>query len=114
MHPTMTVEEVPLAPRTPVRTCVGCRRRRPQDELLRLARTPWGIRCEAGRRLPGRGAYVCPDPNCIDMTSRRDAGALRRALRGGTADEATLALEGARAMVEAHQVPEGTVRSENA
>jgi uncharacterized protein len=102
------------APRAPVRTCIGCRTRRGKHELLRLARTPEGIRFDPDGRLPGRGAHLCPDETCIDAAARRDAGALRRALRGGSAAEAATALETARRRVVQHQVPDGTVRSENA
>lgn len=52
---------VPAGYRGPVRSCVACRTRRPQGELLRLARTARGFEIDPERRLPGRGAYVCPD-----------------------------------------------------
>lgn len=50
---------------TPVRTCVGCRRRRPKAELLRLVRRADG-RVDADRVAAGRGAYVCADPECLE------------------------------------------------
>ncbi|MFA9444722.1 YlxR family protein [Egicoccus sp. AB-alg6-2] len=121
------VKEVPLvreAPRHPVRTCVACRAARPQPQLLRLARTPDGIRFDTSGRLPGRGAYLCPEPPCLDAAARRGATGLRRALRGGTEAEALAALAAIRARSNApdrgpdedvqHQVPDGTVRSDNA
>jgi hypothetical protein len=40
--------------RPPVRTCVGCRRARPQAELLRIVRTPDG-RVEPDPERRGRG-----------------------------------------------------------
>jgi len=52
------------APREPVRTCVGCRRTDRQAALVRIARTPAGIALDARRRLPGRGAWLHPDPRC--------------------------------------------------
>ncbi|MGH7728717.1 MAG: YlxR family protein [Vulcanimicrobiaceae bacterium] len=44
----------------PLRTCVGCRARRPQAELLRYVRRGgrWE-RDQATVRAPGRGAYLC-------------------------------------------------------
>nr|WP_325233135.1 YlxR family protein [Egicoccus sp.] len=128
------MKEVPLvreAPRQPVRTCVACRVVRPQRELLRLARTPDGIRFDTSGRLPGRGAYLCPEPHCLDTAAHRGAAALRRALRGGTEAEMLAALASIRDqddMIRAqddvpttghdqdvqHQVPDSTVRSENA
>jgi len=67
---------------TPERSCVGCRRKRAQADLIRL-------RIEAGRvRLarpgsPGRSAYLCPDPACLTAAGRRRA--LERAFRGRAA-----------------------------
>ena len=50
--------------RLPERSCVACRRKRPQAELLRLTRTPQGWQLREGARS-GRGAYVCADaPAC--------------------------------------------------
>ena len=102
------------APRAPVRTCVGCRRAREQHDLLRIARTPDGVRFDPDGRLPGRGAYLCPDPNCIAAARRRGASPLRRALRGTEEAAANVALDQLEANVVSHQVPAGTKRSENA
>lgn len=58
----------------PVRTCVGCRRRRPRAELVRIVRAPDGtVAPERARGAPGRGAYLCAD----------DGGCLHEALRSG-------------------------------
>jgi predicted RNA-binding protein YlxR (DUF448 family) len=54
---------------TPMRTCVGCRRRRPKAELLRLVRRADG-RVDADARGPGRGAYVCADRDCAERALR--------------------------------------------
>jgi uncharacterized protein len=103
------------APRTPVRTCVGCRRTRPKDELCRVARTPSGVRLDPTQRLPGRGAYLCPDPTCTEAAHRQGARSLRRALRGAPEDEVRAALDALHTEVVHHRrVPDGTVRSENA
>ena len=101
-------------PRAPLRSCVGCRTVRPKHELLRVAKTPDGVGADPDHRLPGRGAYVCPDPSCITAARRRDAAALRRALRGAAASEGLAALEQLHTVVVNHLVPDGTVRSENA
>ncbi len=102
------------APRAPVRTCIGCRTARPKDALLRVARTPEGVHADPSARLPGRGAYVCYDPDCLAMVRRRDGAALRRALRGPTGPEVAAALDELHDLVGHHRVPDGTVRSENA
>ena len=69
----MTVESVPE------RTCIGCRRKRSQAELVRLTN-------EAGRvtvalpGAPGRSAYLCPELTCLEAADKRRAFA--RAFRG--------------------------------
>ena len=71
----------------PIRSCAGCRRRRPQAELVRVASQPGGIVTVDPRvpvlgrpsRSPGRGAYVCPEPACVERAVA--TGALARALR---------------------------------
>lgn len=67
----------------PVRTCVGCRRQRPQSELVRLAvdRVDGGavIVADPRRVLPGRGAYLHADAACVATALKRRA--LQRALR---------------------------------
>ena len=61
------------------RTCLGCRRRRPRAELIRIARDPGGASCfDLEGNLPGRGAWVCPLPACVDALG---AGALGHVLR---------------------------------
>jgi len=118
---TLSVKEVPLKPGAArTRTCVGCRTARPQDELVRLVRTPNGVRFDPRRRLPGRGAYLCPHRTCLDAATRRGSTGLRRALRGASEAELDAALAALRSQIGRrhqgvhHQVPQGTVRSESA
>lgn len=50
----------------PQRTCIGCRKVRPQAALLRLVRGADGrVHVDSSGRAEGRGAYVCPDPDCL-------------------------------------------------
>jgi uncharacterized protein len=67
---------VPLGP---VRTCVGCRTRAAQADLLRVVAVDGVLTPDPRRRLPGRGASVHPDPRCVDLAEKRRAFA--RALR---------------------------------
>ena len=67
----------------PRRTCVGCRTTRAKPELVRVAATPDGVRVDPDHDLPGRGAYVCPDPRCLEAIERAGGHTLRRALRTG-------------------------------
>jgi predicted RNA-binding protein YlxR (DUF448 family) len=70
--------------REPERSCVGCRARAPKAELLRIARTPAGVRVDPLAVAPGRGAYVHRDPVCVRAAFRK--GAIARALRTGLAE----------------------------
>jgi uncharacterized protein len=66
--------------RGPIRTCVGCRKRRPQNDLIRLARLADGsVVVDAAHRAGGRGAYVCWNVVCAEEAW--DSGRLRKALR---------------------------------
>jgi predicted RNA-binding protein YlxR (DUF448 family) len=66
----------------PERTCVGCRRKAPQSELVRFVRGSDGSPVE-GRTLPGRGAWLCRATleACRAQAVRR--GAFARAFRTG-------------------------------
>ena len=68
----------------PVRTCVGCRKAGPRSVLLRVvaATTDTGepvVVVDVRRALPGRGAWLHPDPRCLELAERRRA--FPRALR---------------------------------
>jgi predicted RNA-binding protein YlxR (DUF448 family) len=68
------------APHVPMRTCVACRTRRPQAELVRIVRGPDGEPVvDLAGGAPGRGAYLCDSDPCRALAERR--GILRRALR---------------------------------
>jgi len=64
----------------PVRTCVGCRATGPRSALLRvIAAHDDTLVVDVGRRMPGRGAWLHPDPDCLEKAERRRA--FGRALR---------------------------------
>ncbi|MDV6291698.1 YlxR family protein [Rhodococcus aetherivorans] len=93
----MAQHELPSADRErtgPVRTCVGCRQRVLAADLLRVvarATEPSGFVLvpDPGRRMPGRGAWMHPDPECLGQAERRRA--FGRALRvSGTIDPSAL------------------------
>jgi len=50
-----------------------------QGELARLAVVDGAVVLDAGRDLPGRGAYLCPRPECWERAVAR--GAFERAFR---------------------------------
>ncbi len=58
----------------PIRTCLGCRQRKPKQELLRVAAGPAGLEARA---QGGRGRYVCRDASCLmKILKRKDIGSL--------------------------------------
>ncbi|WP_253861937.1 YlxR family protein [Prauserella halophila] len=61
----------PTSMTTPVRTCVGCRRRACSDELLRLVVAGGELVVDERRRLPGRGAWMHRSPACLAKAERK-------------------------------------------
>ena len=64
---------------TRIRTCVGCRWTGPSDALLRVVAIGDRLEPDPGATRVGRGAWVHPDPACVEAAGRRRAWA--RALR---------------------------------
>ena len=81
----------------PLRRCAACRTIRPKSEMIRIACPKDGEPAvdEAGR-MPGRGAYLCPDSGCVETALKK--GSLARALRAqipaGTAEQLAAMTEG--------------------
>ena len=74
---------------TPLRRCLGCRRRRRKDELIRLVYAGGrGVVIDEGQMMPGRGAYLCHDDGCLRIGL--DARALSRAFRRRVAIDGNL------------------------
>jgi len=49
----------------PMRSCVACGVVRPKRELVRLVKIAGGgVEVDPGGRKAGRGAYLCPAPDC--------------------------------------------------
>ncbi len=66
--------------RVPQRTCVTCRTTAGKRGLIRLVRMPDGrVEVDPSGRLPGRGAYLCPDRRCWEQALKQRR--LNRALR---------------------------------
>lgn len=78
--------------KVPMRQCVGCREMKPKKELIRAVRSPEGtVSLDLKGKLPGRGAYVCPDPECLKRA--RKSRALERAFSAPLPDEVWQSLE---------------------
>ncbi|MBQ5406600.1 MAG: YlxR family protein [Oscillospiraceae bacterium] len=62
----------------PMRQCLGCREMKPKKELIRVVRSPEGeISLDFRGKANGRGAYVCPNGDCLKKAVK--ARALERA-----------------------------------
>jgi len=58
----------------PQRQCMGCRERKAKRELIRVVRSPEGhVGLDFGGKMNGRGAYLCPDPECLKKAIRSKA-----------------------------------------
>ncbi|MGY1803642.1 YlxR family protein [Blastococcus sp. SYSU D00922] len=62
---------------------MGCRRRAPASDLLRVVLSSGALVPDPRRRLPGRGASVHPTPECLHAAERRRAFARALRLPGG-------------------------------
>ena len=50
----------------PMRMCTGCGEMKPKKELVRVVKSPEEeISLDLTGKQPGRGAYVCPDAECL-------------------------------------------------
>ena len=55
----------------PQRQCMGCRERKPKRELIRVVRgTDGSVSLDFGGKAPGRGAYICPNPDCLQKAMK--------------------------------------------
>lgn len=69
---------MPKVKKIPQRQCVGCREMKDKRALVRIVKSPEGvISLDNVGRKPGRGAYVCPDVECLRKA--RKSRALERA-----------------------------------
>lgn len=76
----------------PMRQCAGCREMKPKKELVRVVRSPEGvISLDFRGKSPGRGAYVCPNLECLRRA--RKARSLERSLDTAIPAEVYDALE---------------------
>ena len=70
----------------PQRQCMGCRERKAKRDMIRVVRTTEGtVTLDFGGKLNGRGAYVCPDPECLKKAQRSKA--LERSLEVAIPEE---------------------------
>ncbi len=76
----------------PMRQCLGCREMKPKRELIRAVRSAEGvISLDFKGKSPGRGAYICPDAQCLKKAIKGRA--LERAFSCQIPQEIYAALE---------------------
>ena len=70
----------------PQRQCMGCRERKAKREMLRVVRgTDGTVSLDFGGKMNGRGAYICPNPECLKKAQRSKA--LERSLETAIPEE---------------------------
>ena len=75
----------------PQRQCMGCRERKAKKDMLRVVRgTDGTVSLDFGGKLNGRGAYICPDPSCLQKAQKSKA--LERSLETQIPEEVYLRL----------------------
>jgi len=58
----------------PQRQCMGCRERKNKNDMIRVVRKTDGeVSLDFSGKLNGRGAYVCPDPECLKKAIKSKA-----------------------------------------
>ena len=58
----------------PQRQCMGCRERKDKKAMIRVVRcTDGSVSLDFSGKLNGRGAYVCPDPECLKKARKSKA-----------------------------------------
>lgn len=65
--------------------CIACREGRPKKELVRVVVSEDGLQADETGKAHGRGAYICPDVNCLDKA--RKIKAFERALESPLDDD---------------------------
>ena len=76
----------------PQRQCVGCRTMKDKKALVRIVKTPEGEICvDATGKKSGRGAYICPDAQCLQKA--RKSRALERAFETAIGEDIYAALQ---------------------
>jgi len=57
----------------PIRMCVGCRKKRKQEEMIRFKQGQDGILfMDEKKKLIGRGFYLCPDDTCLKLAQKKN------------------------------------------
>ncbi|NLZ70522.1 MAG: YlxR family protein [Clostridiaceae bacterium] len=83
--------------RQPLRMCVCCRERDEQRNLMRFVVSDGEVVPDPTGRAPGRGAYVCGKPECLEaVLKKRRLGQALKAGQGEAVEKAIAALQQAK------------------
>ena len=56
----------------PDRMCLGCRKRRKNEEMIRFTEISAGVlMMDEKKNRNGRGYYLCPDRNCLKLAQKK-------------------------------------------
>ncbi|MGI6752329.1 MAG: RNase P modulator RnpM [Anaerovoracaceae bacterium] len=69
----------------PMRRCVGCNESRPKKELIRISSYEGNVGIDPTGKAPGRGIYLCPNPQCFQLARNRRA--IGRSLNADISEE---------------------------
>ena len=70
----------------PERFCLGCQEKKSKKSLVRIVRSPEGeFSVDVTGKLPGRGAYICPRAECLEMAQKSRG--LERSFKGKVPQE---------------------------
>ena len=59
----------------PIRMCIGCRKKKKKEEMIRLTQSSEGVLwMDERKRHHGRGFYLCPDFGCINIAKKKNRG----------------------------------------
>ena len=62
------------AKKIPLRKCTGCGEMFDKRTLVRVVKSPDGeVSLDLTGKSSGRGAYVCKNPNCLNMARKKKA-----------------------------------------
>lgn len=50
----------------PERTCMGCNKKKPKQDLIRIVKTDNNIYIDKIGKINGRGAYICNNVDCLE------------------------------------------------
>ena len=77
----------------PQRQCMGCRERKAKRDMIRVVRQTDGtVSLDFGGKCNGRGAYICPNPECLKRAHKSKS--LERSLEVPIPDEVYAHLAG--------------------